>query len=76
MEAYNEYLEEYVEKSSDETRNVLLDLCSYSEKQVFELKDKLNIVSLKLREVLSFGDNTTFCYSMKKLIIQGEINKG
>lgn len=52
MEAYDEYLEGYVEIASDEAKDVLLDLCSVAEDRVFELKDKLNEINLILIEAL------------------------
>lgn len=52
IEAYEENLEYYVEQASDDARDVLLNLCFYAEKDVFKLKEKLNVIMLQLDEVL------------------------
>lgn len=52
IKAYEEDLEYYVEQASDDARGILLNLCFYAEKDVFKLKDKLNVIMLQLDEVL------------------------
>lgn len=52
MEAYDEYLDGYVETANDEAREVLEDLCSLVESEVFELKNKLKEVNSTLKNAL------------------------
>lgn len=53
IEACEENLEYYVEQASDDARDVLLNVCLYAEKDIFKLKDKLNVIVLQLDEVLN-----------------------